>query len=58
MVAIGWGSWSEANKAMAAALDQKGYDHQFVFGHDVHCGLYGALILPDAMRWLWRDYPR
>jgi enterochelin esterase-like enzyme len=54
----GWGIWSEANKAMAAALDEKGYDHQFVFGEDVHCGKQGGAIFPDAMRWIWRDYPR
>jgi enterochelin esterase-like enzyme len=54
----GWGTWAEANKAMSAALDAKGYDHKFVFDEDVHCGKHGAQIFPDAMRWLWRDYPR
>jgi len=58
MVVSEWGSWAEANKAMAAALDEKGYDHQFVFGHDVHCGKEGPSLFPAAMRWLWRDYPR
>jgi enterochelin esterase family protein len=50
--------WPEANKAMAAALDEKGYDHKFVFGEGSHSGAHGASIFPDAMRWLWRDYPR
>jgi enterochelin esterase-like enzyme len=54
----GWGTWSVANKAMSAALDEKGYDHKFVFGEDSHCGKQGPSILPDAMRWLWRDYPK
>lgn len=58
MVVTGWGSWPEANKAMDAALREKGYDHKFVFGHDVHCGMHAASLIPDAMRWLWRDYPK
>jgi enterochelin esterase-like enzyme len=58
MVVPGWGVWSEANKAVAAALDAKGYDHQFIFGQDVHCGKQGGAIFPDAMRWTWRDFPR
>ena len=53
-----FGSWPEANKAMAAALKDKGYDHQFVFGEGSHNPKHGAAILPDALRWLWRDYPR
>jgi enterochelin esterase family protein len=53
-----FGSWPEANKAMAKALDEKGYDHQFVFGVGVHSGNHGTQIFPDVMRWMWRDYPK
>jgi enterochelin esterase family protein len=53
-----FGSWPEANKAMAAALKEKGYESQFVFGEGTHNPRHGASILPDALRWLWRDYPR
>lgn len=53
-----FGSWPEANKAMAAALKEKGYDQQFVFGEGSHNPKHGASIMPDALRWLWRDYPR
>lgn len=51
-----FGSWPEANKAMAAALQEKGYDHKFVFGEGSHNPKHGAMLLPDALRWLWRDY--
>lgn len=51
-----FGSWPVANKAMAAALDAKGYDHKFVFGQGVHSSNHGTQIFPDAMRWMWRDY--
>jgi len=50
--------WFEANSAMAAALEERQYDHRFVYGNDTHCGLHGQSMLPDALRWLWRDYPR
>lgn len=50
-----FGSWPEANQAMAAALKEKGYDHQFVFGEGSHNPKHGASILPDALRWLWKD---
>jgi enterochelin esterase family protein len=53
-----FGSWPEANKAMAKALEEKGYDHKFVFGEGVHSGNHGTQLFPDAMRWLWRDYPK
>jgi enterochelin esterase-like enzyme len=49
-----FGSWPEANKAMAAALTEKGYDHKFVMGEGTHNPKHGAAILPDALRWLWR----
>ena len=53
-----FGSWPEANKAMAKALAEKGYDHKFVFGEGVHSGNHGTQIFPEVMRWMWRDYPR
>ena len=58
MVHPKWGIWSEANKAMAAAFNEKGYDYQFAFGEGTHSPAHAASIFPDAMRWLWRDYPR
>ena len=53
-----FGSWPEANKAMAKALDEKGYDHKFVFGEGVHSSNHGTQIFPEAMRWMWRGYPK
>ncbi|MBM3888038.1 MAG: hypothetical protein FJ388_02810 [Verrucomicrobia bacterium] len=53
-----FGSWPEANKAIAAALQPKGYDHKFVFGEGIHSTRHGTALFPDAMRWMWRDYPK
>jgi hypothetical protein len=43
---------------MSVALDEKHYDHKFVITGDTHCGVENAAQVPEAMRWLWRDYPR
>jgi enterochelin esterase family protein len=52
------GNWPAANKAMAAALKEKGYDHKFVFGEGVHSANHGTQLFPEVMRWMWRDWPK
>lgn len=52
------GSWPLANQEMAAALKFQGYDYRFEFGDGGHNGKHGGAILPDSLRWLWRDYPK
>jgi enterochelin esterase family protein len=49
------GNWPLANQGMAKALAFAGYDYRFVFGHGFHSGKHGQAILPDSLRWLWRD---
>lgn len=50
-----FGSWALANQSMASALDFSGYDYRFVFGNGGHDLKHAAKLLPDALRWLWRD---
>jgi enterochelin esterase-like enzyme len=50
------GNWPLANQQMAKALKFAGYDYQFVFGEGFHSNRHGRAILPDSLRWLWRDY--
>jgi enterochelin esterase-like enzyme len=50
------GSWPLAAQQMAAALKFAGYDYKFEFGDGGHNGKHGGAILPDSLRWLWRDY--
>jgi sugar lactone lactonase YvrE len=52
------GSWYLANQSIAKALEWAGYDVKFVVGTEAHNSRHGAAILPDALRWLWRDYPK
>ncbi len=49
------GHWPLANQSMAAALKFAKYDYKFEFGDGGHNGKHGGAILPDSLRWLWRD---
>ncbi|HLJ55273.1 MAG TPA: alpha/beta hydrolase-fold protein [Chthonomonadaceae bacterium] len=51
------GSWPNGNKDVYDALKYSGYDVKFVLGTGPHSGRHGASILPDVLRWIWRDYP-
>ncbi len=42
------------NLRVAAALAERGYDFRFVLGDGGHNGNHDGVILPDALRWLWR----
>ncbi len=50
--------WHLQNQAMVAALGEKGYDMAHVFGDGSHSDNHGGAILPDILRWIWRDYPK
>lgn len=52
------GNWWIANQDMASALAYAGYDSTFVTGDQGHNSVHGSAILPDALRWLWRDWTR
>ena len=52
------GSWYLANQAIAKSLEYAGYDVKFVVGTEGHNSKHGGAILPEALRWLWRDYPK
>ena len=51
------GSWPINNQVMYEALEFAGYDVKLVMGTGGHSTKQGGAILPDALRWLWRDYP-
>jgi enterochelin esterase-like enzyme len=52
-----FGNWYLANLQMESAFKFKGYDHKTAWGTGKHDGNHGGAILPDSMRWLWRDTP-
>ncbi len=51
------GDWFKANEMMERSLAFAGYDVKHVWGEGQHNGKHGTAIFPEAMRWLWRDYP-
>jgi enterochelin esterase-like enzyme len=50
--------WHAQNLKMVAALTEKGYDVNYCWGIGTHSNKQGGAIMPEMLRWLWRDYPR
>jgi enterochelin esterase family protein len=50
--------WYLQNLKMIEALRDKDYDMNVLIGAGGHADSHGGAILPDIMRWLWRDYPK
>ena len=49
--------WFLQNVRLKDALTEKGYDLNYVWGINTHGQRMGGPILPEMMRWLWRDHP-
>jgi enterochelin esterase-like enzyme len=47
--------WFYQNVRLMKALTQKGYDVNYSWGMNLHGQKMGGAILPEMMRWLWRD---
>jgi enterochelin esterase family protein len=48
--------WFLQNVRLMKALTEKGYDVNYSFGMNNHGQKMGGAILPEMMRWLWRDH--
>ncbi|WP_163541662.1 alpha/beta hydrolase [Occultella kanbiaonis] len=48
-------NWYAENLRVSAALDEAGYDHRLVLGDGGHSANHGGVLLPDALRWVWRN---
>ena len=51
------GDWWKANETMERSLVFAGYEVNHVWGEGAHNGNHGNAIFPQAMRWLWKDWP-
>lgn len=49
--------WFLQNTRLVAALTEKGYDVNYVWGIGGHNQKHGGAVFPEMMRWLWRDHP-
>ncbi len=52
------GDWWMANQTMERALVFAGYEVQHAWGEGGHTSDHGTAVFPDAMRWLWKDWPQ
>ncbi len=52
------GDWWMANQTMERALVFAGYEVEHVWGDGGHTGKHATAIFPDALRWLWKDWPK
>jgi enterochelin esterase-like enzyme len=49
--------WFYQNVRLMKALSEKGYEVNYTWGMNKHGQKMGGEILPEMMRWLWRDQP-
>jgi enterochelin esterase family protein len=49
--------WFYQQVRMMEALRDKGYDLNYNWGINTHGQRMGGPLLPEMMRWLWRDHP-
>jgi sugar lactone lactonase YvrE len=52
------GDWWMANQRMERALTFAGYAVRHVWGEGAHNGKHGTALFPEAMRYLWADWPK
>ncbi len=50
--------WHAQNRKMVEALTEKKYDVNYVWGIGTHSNKQAGAVMPEMLRWLWRDYPR
>jgi len=52
------GDWYIANQYMLSALTWAGYEVDHAWGEGAHNSTHALTIIADALRWLWKDYPK
>jgi enterochelin esterase-like enzyme len=50
-------NWLAENLRVAAALAEAGYDLRLVLGDGGHNPNHAGVLMPDALRWVWRGAP-
>jgi len=52
------GDWWLSNQTMNSALEFAGYSVKHIWGEGSHSGKHATVVFPEAMRWLWQDWPQ
>jgi sugar lactone lactonase YvrE/enterochelin esterase-like enzyme len=51
------GDWWMANQELERSLSFAGYEVNHAWGDGGHNGKHATELFPEAMRWLWKDWP-
>jgi len=51
------GDWWMANQSLQRSLEFAGYDVRHAWGDGGHNGKHATEVFPEAVEWLWRDWP-
>ena len=51
------GDWWMVNQTLERALVFSGYEVNHAWGDGGHSQDHGTILFPDAMRWMWKDWP-
>ena len=52
------GDWWMSNVTLQRSLAFAGYDHDYQWGDGAHDLEHATTVFPDAMRFLWKDWPK
>ena len=52
------GTGTRKTERWSRPLTERGYDVNYCWGIGTHSNKQGGAIMPEMLRWLWRDYPR
>ncbi len=52
------GDWWMANQTLERALTFSGYEVNHEWGTGPHSPQHGGAIMPNVLRWLWKDFPK
>lgn len=51
------GDWWLGNQSMQRALEFAGYQVRHIWGEGTHSNAQALAVFPEAMSWLWKDWP-
>ena len=57
-LSLSLGDWWKANESMERSLVFSGYEVMHVWGDGGHNGKHGTALFPEAIKWLWKDWPK
>ncbi len=57
-LSLSLGDWWKANEYMERSFVFSGYEIKHAWGEGGHNGKQGTALFPEAIKWLWKDWPK